>query len=330
MRPPSLKFAESAASLPKLNLYSMVRLETLLGHGRADIRRVAANAGDYYDPFYKVDRQRPFQKKFKARKPRRIDNPKGELKVIQRNIYKRILKRIPLPDNILGGVSGATIQNNALIHIGSKTLAKIDVKSYFPTVTNQHVYIIWRHVLKCSTEIASLLTQLTTFERHLPQGAPTSTILGNLVMCAMDNPIRIASGLNEAEYSGWVDDLAFSGENPRPIINVAIRELATAGFSVSRRKVKVMGPTSQKILTGVRLGQTPRADPKQLARVRSGIHKLRIGAVPPNEVSSYLRSLEGLIAHLAKLEPKKSGHLADELHEAIREREAALRATTPR
>jgi hypothetical protein len=294
----------------------MVRLETLLGCNRADLRRVAATAGAYYAPFYKTERQRPFQKKFKARKPRRIDNPKGELKVIQGNIYKRILKRIPLPENILGGVSGATIQDNARIHIGAKTLAKIDVKSYFPTVTNRHVYVIWRQVLNCSPEIASLLTQLTTFERHLPQGAPTSTLLGNLVMCALDSPIRISSRFNDVGYSGWVDDLAFSGENPRPIINVAIHELAKAGFSVSRRKVKVMGPASQKILTGVRLGQTPRADPKQLSRVRSGIHKLQTGEVPPSEVSSYVRSLEGLIAHLARFERKKAERLSDELRAA--------------
>jgi RNA-directed DNA polymerase len=304
---------EKTVALPKLNLYSIPRLERLLGFGRGDLRRVAANAGEYYAPFTKKEKRRPFQKKFKTRKPRQIDNPTGVLKVIQKNIYTRILKRIPLPGNIMGGVKGRTISENARVHIGGKVLARIDIRSFFPSITNLHVYRMWRDHLNCSPEIASLLTQLTTFERHLPQGAPTSTLIANLVILSLDQPIRAESSRNATEYSGWVDDLAFSGDNPRPLINTAVRVLAADGFSVSRAKVKVMGPTSQKILTGIRLGKVPRADPRQFARVRSGIHKLRTGAVPRHEIDDYVRSLEGRISHLTSIDPKKAERLAFDL-----------------
>src|SRR5712691_6148972 len=109
---PNQASPEKAAALPKLNLYSILRLERLLGFSRGEIRRVAANAGEYYAPFTKKEKPRPFQKKLTTRKPRQIDNPKGLLKVIQKNIYTRILKRIRLPGNIMGGVKGRTISEN--------------------------------------------------------------------------------------------------------------------------------------------------------------------------------------------------------------------------
>jgi len=318
MCPPEQNLPKNSVELPKLNLYSIARLECLLGCRRDELNRVAANAGKYYRPFLKKEKPRPFQRRFKRSTPRRIDNPTGVLKVIQRNIYTRILKRIPLPENLMGGVKGRTIGDNARVHLGNKVLARIDIRRFFPSVTSTRVYRIWRDGLNCSPQIASLLTKLTTFERHLPQGAPTSTLLANLVVVSLDGPIRSECRNSGTEYSGWVDDLAFSGDNPRPLINTAVRELAAAGFSVSRTKTKVMGPSTQKVLTGTRLGRVPHGDPRQFARVRSGIHKLRIGAVPPQEIEEYVRSLEGKISRLASTDPQKAKRLSDDLRAATK------------
>ncbi len=79
-----------------------------------------------------------------------------------------------------------------------------------------------------------------------------------------------------------------------------------------------MGPASQKILTGIRLGNFPRAEPCQFARVRSGIHKLRTGAVPRHEVDDYVRSLEGNISHLASIDARKAEPLAVDLRAATK------------
>src|SRR5271169_2759051 len=135
MSPPNASAAKNATVTEKINLYSVRRLESLLGFTRADLWRVAATAGRYYKPFFKKEVPRPFQKKIKPRKARKIDNPTGELKTIQKNIYTRILKRIPLPENIMGGVSGCAISDNARVHLGGKVLAKIDIRSFFPSVT---------------------------------------------------------------------------------------------------------------------------------------------------------------------------------------------------
>lgn len=94
-------------------------------------------------------------------------------------------------------------------------------------------------------------------------------------------------------YSTWIDDLAFSGERARDLIQLAVSLLATYGLKVKREKIKIMGPTAIKLLTGTRLGERRvRAPKEKISRVRSGIHKLRVGMVPPNDEERYITQLD--------------------------------------
>jgi RNA-directed DNA polymerase len=100
-----------------------------------------------------------------------------------------------------------------------------------------------------------LLTRLTSFERHLAQGAATSTPLANILICTIDKQIRTECERMGITYSTWVDDLAFSGNDPRKIILVVITSLRRAGLRIARKKIKIMGPATQKILNGIILGK---------------------------------------------------------------------------
>jgi RNA-directed DNA polymerase len=309
--------SDAQKSLPdtKLNLYSMVKCEALLGVTRQHLRRVAERAGSYYRPFPKKDRIRPFQKKFgQAKKsPRIIDNPCGELKKLQRRINEEILKPIVLPHYLCGGVPGKSVLDNVLLHLGAPVLATVDIKSFFRRITNRQVYYAWRYTLNCSPKIAVLLTQLTTFERHLPQGAPTSTLLANLVLYSIDQPIRDECARRSVTYSTWVDDLAFSGKEPREVLVVAVACLQNAGFSVSHRKLKIMGPDNRKVLNGVLMDRFPGVLPERIARLRSGIHKLRTHQVAGREMDKYLRQLNSGIAYISSIAPLKGEKLRREL-----------------
>src|SRR5579862_1194435 len=184
---PSL--AKAAAESPyrsTLDLNSIRALEALLGYPREEIRRIAEHAGAFYNPFQKKDRFRPFQKKFKPPKTRIIDNPTNPLKGLQKSVQRNLLRQISLPSYLCGGVKGRSLLDNVFIHLDSKVLVTIDIKSYFPSITNIQVYDVWRHRLKCSHRISEILTKVTTFERHLPQGASTSTTLANLVLNSLD------------------------------------------------------------------------------------------------------------------------------------------------
>jgi hypothetical protein len=291
--------------VPKLNLFSLSNLEERLGYTRDRLRMLAANAGAHYDPFIKAPKVRWFARIAEKPKKRTIDNPDPELSRVQKRIYRKLLRNTILPHYICGGVRGRNLLHNFCIHRGAKVLVTIDIKSFFPSITNHQVYFLWRRVLNCSPEIAALLTQLTTFERHVPQGAATSTALANILICTIFRKIKDKCDRIGVRCSTWVDDLAFSGLNARTVISTAITALRNAGFKVSRRKIKVMGAGSQKILNGIIVGKYPGLLRENTSRVRAGIHKLVSGAVDAADHPAYLRSLVARIRQAATINPRQ-------------------------
>jgi retron-type reverse transcriptase len=303
----------------RLNLNSLVRLEALLGTGRVRLRLISGEAGSSYRPFHKREKHFPFEKKpiSTRKKPRIIDNPEGELKKLQSRINKVLLKPIVFPAYLCGGIPGKTVLDNVLMHLGAPVLVVVDIKNFFRRITNQQVYYVWREVLGCSPKIAGILTRLTTFERHLPQGAPTSSLLANLVLFSIDRSIRNACAERGVTYSTWVDDIAFSGKNARDLVPTVVAILHAAGFSISHKKLKVMGPGTRKVLNGVLMNRFPNILPERISRLRSGIHKLRSGEVCPSEVEQYVRQLQGGIAYVASISAAKSAKLHRDLDTAL-------------
>jgi RNA-directed DNA polymerase len=304
-------------SVRKLNLFSWNRLEELLGTDRAHLRALANCAGRHYFPFPKAPKVRPFARVLKPPKLRIIDNPSDDLKAVQSLIAQRLLQPVKLPNHIFGGIKGKSVLDNVVFHRDSRVLLKMDLARFFPTITNRHIYQVWNEVLGCSPRISALLTRLTTFERHLPQGSPTSTMLANFVLHAFDGPFRSGCDRLGIRYSSWVDDLAFSSDNPRPIIGTVISTLRKGGFRISRKKLEITGPGARKILNGVVVGPSSLGvPPERLARIRSGIHKLRMGAVSTADVPRYLQRLRGSIAQLATINAKRARRFRKDLEAA--------------
>jgi RNA-directed DNA polymerase len=283
---------------PPLDLYSLRHLEALLGRTRAELEELAKHAVRYYKPFLLKKRERPFARKSSPPKKRLIDNPIDPLKAIQSRIEERLLKRLILPKHLLGGVPGKSIPDNAKLHLGARYLVTIDIKNFFPSITPQQVRSVWRNTLNCSPDVAYLLTGLTTARDRLPQGAPTSTLLANLVLSSFDTEIRAVCELNAVCYSSWVDDLAFSGDSAPHIVGPVIALLMKAGFSVSHQKIRVMGPGKRKILNKLVLGRFVTVQGQYRSRIRAGIHNLKCGKIAAFELDDYIERLEGNISYL--------------------------------
>lgn len=142
----------------------------------------------------------------KTKKPRLIEAPQAELKIVQRRI-KTLLGKIQTPDNVFSGIKGKSYPENARMHIGGRkrNLYKTDLTAFFPSISREDVYQFFNNELCCSPDVSEVLTNLTTvsLERfpkeeltevydflgqkgvhcynHLISGAPTSQILSYLV-----------------------------------------------------------------------------------------------------------------------------------------------------
>jgi RNA-directed DNA polymerase len=311
---------EEVALVEKLQILSENRLADILKIPRDGLANLSNKPGLNYGPFLSVKPPRPFQK-LPPSKPRPIDNPLRELKFVQKRIYRRLLKPICFPGHILGAVPKRSVWDNADRHLKSTLLVTLDIRQCFPSITNLQVYRVWAELLGCSPPVARLLARLTTFGRHLPQGAATSPLLANLFIWMIDEPIRTKCHQLSVTYSTWIDDLAFSGENARDLIQPAVAALAAHGLRVKREKIKIMGPRAMRLLTGTRLGSGQiRAPKEKLSRIRSGIHKLRSGLVGERDEERFILGLVGQLRFIDQICPDDVFRYAGELKEACRGR----------
>jgi hypothetical protein len=209
--------------------------------------------------------------------------------------------------------------DNVTIHLGASVLVAVDIKNFFPSIHNRIVYRVWSELSRCSPEISSLLTRLTTREHHLPQGSSTSTTLANLALFMIDGPIRAACDARSVRYSTWVDDLAFSGANARDVLPTVIQTLKDSGLAVSRSKLRIMGPGTRKVLNGVLLGHFPSVLPERVSQLSAGIHNLKIGLVPEQSRRNYIQRLGSSIAQVASISPRKAAPLQADFDAVVRE-----------
>lgn len=296
--------------LTKPAVGSLRDLEYRLGVKRGELRGLLESRSSLYRPFKMPKKQHPYPGKLRlldASKPtkyRRIDNPVKQLKDIQKRILERVLSFVELPAYMFGAVSGKTLVLHAEQHIENQTstMVHMDISSYYPNVTCFHVYFVWNVVLGCPPPVARLLTELTTFEWHLPQGAPTSPAIANILLAAIYAPVCLASEKAGLAITTWVDDLIFSGPAAREVMDTVRATLASNGFAVSPAKREILGPNDEKLITGVRLGRTHvRAPHRKMSELRAAIHRLAVGSVEPDEIDKYRKNLAARIGHIASI-----------------------------
>ncbi len=178
---------------------------------------------------------------------RRIEAPGNKLKHLQRRVLLRLLNPLPQPVCATGYVPGRSIVDNARPHVGQGVVINLDLADFFPSITHTRVEQVFTG-LGWNAEAARILARICTTEGRLPQGAPTSPALSNLVCRKLD--VRLAALLRQygGQYTRYADDLTFSlpafGRNKRRRPYSQTRQSGPA-------RQKPSGP-SRKLLTTVR------------------------------------------------------------------------------
>jgi RNA-directed DNA polymerase len=243
-------------------------------------------------------------------KARHLTVPDAELKKLQRRINSNIIAKIPLPPGVYGGVKGATPRMNAEQHMRQPSVINIDVKNFFPNVRHYLVYRMFRQELRFGKEVCSLLTSLTTYRSYLPQGAPTSTGIANLLLAQpVDGPVRAEADRTGIRYTRWVDDIAVSGRDPRRLINFIAKTLSRRRLPIHRykangkSKLKIMRSGRAQQVTGLIVNAPlgPSVASSRRDKIRGAIWALRHAR--KFEVEAVIRSVRGKIGYVARFNP---------------------------
>ncbi len=207
--------------------------------------------------------------------------PNDETKAIQRRILMRLLARLRAHPAAMGFESGRSIVDNARPHVGRHVVIKMDVIDFFPATTAERVERYFRRI-GWGRKAAALLTQMTTHEGGLPQGAPTSPRLSNLVNHGLDASLAAMVARRHGRYTRYADDITISFEKHRfagldakrvrGTIQMAARKLKGRGYRAHRsKKLKVLYRHRLQRVTGLVVNekvQLPRATRHWLRAVR--------------------------------------------------------------
>ena len=163
------------------------RLAYILNISIEELYYIAENINQYYYEKKEPKLNKDGTPKYKNGIPqyRILEPSRKPLKAIQTRIKNRILNNFELPLNIQGGVKKKDNISNAKIHQGKKYHFITDLKDFFPTINNKMIYDMFIR-LNFTPDVSRLLTILTTYHGHLPQGTPTSAHIANLVFLPID------------------------------------------------------------------------------------------------------------------------------------------------
>ncbi|MGU3467824.1 reverse transcriptase family protein, partial [Methylobacterium sp. C33D] len=278
-----------APGLPPLA--SPKALAEAMGIGLGELRFLA-----YDRALSTVSHYRRFTIPKKAGGLRRISAPMPRLKRAQYWILDALLAHVPVHPAAHGFVPGRSIVTNAAAHVGRDVVVNLDLKDFFPSLDYRRIKGKFRG-LGYAEPVATVLALLCTEPdvdaveidgarlyaargpRRLPQGAPTSPALTNLVCTRLDARLAGLAGSLGFTYTRYADDLTFSasGEGAGKVgalLKYVHAIVAGEGFTVHPDKTRVMRRGRHQEVTGLTVNERVGVPRETLRRFRALLHGL--------------------------------------------------------
>jgi len=252
--------------------------------------------------------------------------PKPKLKAAQHRILRGILGRIPPHPAARGFAKGRDLVDHVSMHTRQRVVLTWDIELFFPSIHYARVHRVFAGI-GYSPKAAHILALLCTtrsaekrrpWKRSLPQGAPTSPALSNLVCRRMDGRLDGLAKKFGARYTRYADDLAFSGDEKfRKELGRFIRRLrdiiSESQFVPNQRKLWVMRSGGRQIVTDLVVNNSPAVPREEVDRLRAIIHNaMKAGGLASQNRSNhpaFRDHLLGRIAWVARFKPTKAEKL---------------------
>lgn len=205
----------------------------------------------------KANNYRLFYIPKKSKGYRKIEAPSEDLLQIQRWIKTNILEKISISEFAKGFKKHSSIIDNAQPHINKQLVINLDIENFFPSIAYGQVFRLFLY-LGYTREVSHLLTKLCTNSNNvLPQGAPTSPILSNILMLKMDKRLSNLAKFFKADYTRYADDITFSGNrNISKMIPIILKIIKDENLKVNFNKFRLRYNNQQQTVTGLIVNKT--------------------------------------------------------------------------
>lgn len=234
---------------------------------------------------------------------RTLDVPDAATRDLQRHILHRLLKRLRAHPAARGFEKGHSIVTNALPHAGQAVIVKLDIKDFFNSTTAARIDLYFRRV-GWDAKAAALLTRLVTQNGGLPQGAPTSPRLSNLVNYGLDESLGRFAKHRKITYTRYADDMTFSCPKDYPtrvrgIVRRVRYALKRVGYELNGAKTQTLRQHQRQRVTGLVVNDQPNLPRDVRRRLRAVAHHHATGqpaTLTPAQLAGY-EALLKMIEH---------------------------------
>jgi RNA-directed DNA polymerase len=233
----------------------------------------------------------PSYREFSLRKrsggKRRILAPDDKLKSVQRRILRRLLGRLRCHPAVTGYERNRSIVTNARVHVGQAVIVQMDIKDFFPSTQAWRVRRYFRKI-GWNRKATRLLVRICTHEDGLPQGAPTSPRLSNLVNYRMDARLAGLAARRRSEeiggtYTRYADDITFSFPSDTPdmipyVTRMTRHIVEQEGYDLHwRKKLHISRRHDRQQVTGLVVNQRVNLPRSTRRWLRAVTHRIATG-----------------------------------------------------
>lgn len=192
-----------------------------------------------------------------------------------------------------GFLRGTNIYANADAHRRRRFVLNIDIESFYESINFGRVRgLLISPPYSLHLDVATLIAQICCFNGVLPQGAPTSPIISNMICGRMDSQLKALSKEFGAFYTRYADDITISSnsskfpeeiasfhvEDERRVAQVGdrLREVVEGnGFSIKKQKTRLLTKSDRQIVTGLVVNRHPNVPRKYIRNLRGALHAWR-------------------------------------------------------
>jgi RNA-directed DNA polymerase len=239
---------------------------------------------------------------------RRISSPEAKLMNLQDKLAVMLLDLYKPKLSAKAFIKGRSILENAKPHAGKAFVFNIDIQDFFPSITFARVRgMLSKPPYSIPLNTASVIAHLTTLAGRLPQGAPTSPVLSNMICRRLDTELLSLARRHKCSYSRYADDITFSFRQdledlPGEIVNTGLENdrhfgeapgtdlqaiMRANGFSVKESKTRLQGRRNRQTVTGLVVNKRPNVDRRFVRKTRALIHSIEsFGVETANDIFS--------------------------------------------
>ncbi|HCQ23530.1 MAG: hypothetical protein LW814_06580 [Anabaena sp. CoA2_C59] len=271
---------------------------------------------------------------------RQISAPKKLLKKAQNWILDNILEKLELHDAAHGFRLKHSIVTNAQIHVGKEVIINIDLKDFFPSISYKRVKGLFKsfgYSETASTIFALICTEpkikeveingqinslLSWTDRYLPQGAPSSPAITNILCRRLDRRLNFMAKQYGFDYTRYADDLTFSasGEslvNVNNILKLTNLIVKKEDFEINENKTRVVRNYRKQEVTGIIVNEKLNISRDKLKTFRAVLYKIEKDGLQNytwGQSQDIIAAIEGFANFVAMVNPEKGGKFIEQIH----------------